>query len=54
MDLGTGGSASNKRNSGRHVTGHLSNEDYIKELQAEIDRLRSESGKGSKYRRQQR
>lgn len=51
--VGTGGTASNKRHSSSHAVGHTSNEDYIKQLQAEIERLKADSAKGSKYQRQQ-
>lgn len=44
--LGTGASASKKRKSNSHATRKIPNEEYIKELQAEIDRLKSVFGQG--------
>lgn len=49
--LGTWASASKKNKSNSHVTKKISNEDYIKRLQAKIDRLKSGNGQGSKYPR---
>ena len=49
--LGTGASASKKRKSNSHVRSKISNEEYIKELQAENDWLKSGNGQGSKYPR---
>lgn len=50
----TGRSDSNRRQSSSHVTEQLSNNEYIKQLQEEINRLRGESSRTSKYQRQQR
>jgi hypothetical protein len=43
--IGTGGSASNGRNTNRDGEQHKSLDDYIKELKAEIVRLKADSGK---------
>ena len=46
--IGTGGSASNGRNTISHGAQHKSLDDYIKELQAEIVRLKADNGKARK------
>ena len=46
--IGTGGSASNGRNANREGVQNKSLDDYIKELKAEIVRLKSDSGKARK------
>lgn len=51
MEMARGGSASNQQNISSHETCTVSKEDYVKQLQAEIDRLTAESGKGSTYQR---
>lgn len=48
-EMGTGGSASNKRPSSSDAVGEKSNEDIIRELQAEIKRLKSDTSKATKY-----
>ena len=46
--IGTGGSASNGRNTSRDGAQNKSLDDYIKELKAEIVRLKADSGKARK------
>jgi hypothetical protein len=52
MATGTEGSVSNGRNTNSHGTQQKSQDDYIKEFQAEIERLKADSGKARKTRRQ--
>ena len=46
--FGTGGSASNGRYTNSHGAHHKSLDDYIKELRAEIVRLKADTGKARK------
>lgn len=46
-EVGRDGVGSSRRKSKSHVTGTVSKEEYIKQLQEEIDRLQAESGKSS-------
>lgn len=50
-NMPTGRSASNRRHSNGRETALVSREEYIKQLQAEIDMLKSDSGRSSKYQR---
>lgn len=52
-ELATGASASNKRHRSSHGQETVSNEECIKHLQAEIDRLKAESEKGRNSPRKQ-
>lgn len=45
-----GGSASNQKNLRSHGKATMSNEDYIKQLQAEIDRLTGDTGEARHIR----
>lgn len=53
-EIATGRSASKRRHSSSHGTDNVSNDEYIKHLQAEIDRLKADSGKASKNQRHNR
>ena len=52
-EIGTRGSASKRRGSSSHGMAIASNEEYIQQLRAEIERLKSESGHGSNHTRHQ-
>lgn len=47
-EIGTGRSASNKRHNITCGEENVSNEELIRQLQAKIDRLTAETGKGKK------
>lgn len=47
-EMGTGGSATNKRHSITRGQENVSNDERIRQLQAEIDRLSADKGKGRK------
>lgn len=49
--MGTGASSSRKHRLSSHAVDETANDKIIKELQAEIERLKAESGKGSKRQR---
>lgn len=50
-EMGIGRSASSRRHTSKYASEKVSNEEYIKELQAEIDRLKADSAKGDMMKR---
>lgn len=47
--MGTGDNASEKRRSANREMSQKSNDEYIKQLHDEIDRLKAECARGSQY-----